>query len=247
VVFSAKIVMKRVFEAFGLGFIRKRALDSLMAISDPFVEQRRLVKREDVTIVDVGAHVGNVTKKYNELFPHSFIYAFEPFPPTFAKLKANLRGHSNVRPINLGLADRRGKLPFHSNTFAATNSLLPPDPAADATWGADVVKADKTVDCEFTTLDEFASENQISYIDVLKLDAQGAEPQIMDGAKKLVESSKIGLVYTEIITMPTYKRQKALWEVLKQFDDCGFGLHNVYNLDLVEGRLRQVEAIFVKP
>ena len=110
------------------------------------------------------------------------------------------------------------------------------------------MKSKELVQCSFTTLDEFATEQGISFIDILKMDVQGAETLVLDGGKRLLESRRIGLVYTEIITMPTYERQKPLWEVLKMLEDFGMCLHNIYNLNLTqgpEGRLRQVDVIFV--
>jgi Methyltransferase FkbM domain len=77
------------------------------------------------------------------------------------------------------------------------------------------------------------------------MDVQGAEIQILDGAKKMLASHRIGLIYAEIITMPTYKGQSSFWEILRRFEDCGKCLYNMYNFSLVEGRLRQIDAIFV--
>ena len=188
---------------------------------------------------------GDISKAYRDLFPRSTIYSFEPFPQSFATLQKNMEPYPNVRVFNLGLADRRGFLPFHDNTFAPTNSLLAPDVAADATWGLGVVKSKGIIHCPFITLDEFAAENGISFIDILKMDVQGAETQILDGAKGFLASHKIGLIYTEIITMPTYKGQKSFCEILKGFEECGMYLHNIYNFSFVEERLRQVDAIFI--
>jgi FkbM family methyltransferase len=210
-----------------------------------FIEQKRLLKDEAITIFDVGANVGNITNLYNGLFPKSIIYAFEPFPRSFATLQENVRLYPNVHVFNFGLADRSGTLSFHDNTSAATNSLLEPDAAADMTWGVGVVKSKGIVHCPFTTVDEFVAENGISFIDILKMDVQGAEIQILDGAKKMLASHRIGLIYAEIITMPTYKGQSSFWEILRRFEDCGKCLYNMYNFSLVEGRLRQIDAIFV--
>jgi FkbM family methyltransferase len=228
---------------FGLSIVRKEPLDALR--SDPFIEQRRLLNKEAVTIFDVGAHIGDISKVYNDLFPKSTIYSFEPFPQSFAALQKNVQQHQNIHVINFGLADRRGSLPFHENTSSVTNSLLEPDAAADTTWGFGVVRSKGTAHCQFTTLDEFVAENGISFIDILKMDVQGAETQILDGAKKMLAFHRIGLIYTEIITMPTYKDQKPFWEILKRFDDAGMRLYNMYNFSLLGGRLRQIDAIFL--
>src|ERR1700730_249925 len=157
------------FRLFGLSIIRKETLDALKSQSDPFIVQRRLLNKETVTIFDVGAHVGHISKIYNDIFHKATIYSFEPFPQSFATLQRNLRQYRNVHVFNFGLAERSGSLPFHDNTSAVTNSLLEPDAAADSTWGPGVVKSKGTVLCQFTTLDDFVAANGISFIDILKM------------------------------------------------------------------------------
>jgi FkbM family methyltransferase len=244
---SAKHLRKAVkgaFEIFGFRIIQKNAFDALTQPSDPFAEQRRLTKREDITIFDVGAHIGDVSKLYSQLFPRSTIYSFEPFLQTFAKLQTSVQPYPNIHIVNCGLAGCSGLFPLYDNNSSATNSLFAPDPAADNTWGEGLVSSKGVVQCQFTTLDEFVAEKRIDFIDILKIDVQGAETQVLAGAKKSLASHKIGLIYAEIITMPTYKGQKPFWEILKWFEESGMSLYNIYNCSLTEGRLRQIDAIF---
>jgi hypothetical protein len=68
----------------------------------------------------------------------------------------------------------------------------------------------------------------------------------MAGAKKTIEKGMIGLIYTEIITIPTYEGQQELDEALKMFRDYGFELFNIYNSGHTEdGRLQYIDAVFV--
>ena len=55
-------------------------------LPDAFIEQRRLIDKEAITIFDVGAHFGSITARYRELFPEATVYAFEQFPDSFSKL-----------------------------------------------------------------------------------------------------------------------------------------------------------------
>lgn len=97
----------------------------------------------------------------------------------------------------------------------------------------------------FSTIDRFVAEENIPSIDVLKLDVQGAEYLVLKGAEKSIAASRINLIYSEIITQPTYKNQKELHEVLRLFHDYAFLLHNIYNLSRTSsGKLRQIDAIF---
>ena len=79
----------------------------------------------------------------------------------------------------------------------------------------------------------------------MKLDVQGAEHLVLEGATDALRENRISVIFTEIITMPTYVGQISLHEMLRKFDDHNFQLYNIYNLSTVDGRLRQVDAIFV--
>jgi len=212
---------------------------------DAFLEQRRLIDKDAITIFDVGAHVGEVTARYRKLFPAATVYALEPFPESFSQLQANIQHDKLVHAINIGLTDRAGWFPLHDNTASCTNSLLAPDQAADETWGSGEVKSKGTILCAFDTLDHFVAERGIQFIDILKLDVQGTETRILDGAEACLAAKKIGLVYSEIIVMPTYMGQESFWKILRRFDEREMVLHNFYNHSLIRGRLRQVDAIFV--
>jgi FkbM family methyltransferase len=216
--------------------------------SDPFAEQKRLAGGGPLTIFDVGAFIGDISRAYVNIFPTAHVYSFEPFSRSFEQLMANMVAYPNVHVYNIGLSDIAGRQVFYTNTFAPTNSLLEPDPAANKTWGNGVVRGRAAAECEFTTLDEFIEKNNIARIDILKIDVQGAETRVLDGAKNALKDGRIALIYSEIITMPTYKGQERLWQILRTFDEYGMDLHNIYNFSFESNseRLRQFDAIFVR-
>jgi len=69
----------------------------------------------------------------------------------------------------------------------------------------------------------------------------------MSGASGACGRGIIGLVYSEIITQPTYRGQKRFDKALAPFYDSGFDLYNCYHGTCTsDGRLRAVDAIFTK-
>ena len=170
-----KTAVKSLAGILGLTIIRSDALSALMCKSNPFAEQKRLAGLGSLTIFDVGAYIGEISRAYVELFPAAQVFSFEPFVGSFEQLKRNMTSYPNVHVYNMGLSDRGGRHQFYSNTFAPTNSVLEPSPAADKTWGKGVVQTQALIECEFTTLDEFIEKNNISKLDILKMDVQGTE------------------------------------------------------------------------
>ena len=198
-------------------------------------------------IFDVGAHHGLVSKKFRELFPKATIYAFEPFIKSFEQLKVNICSDKGIHVFNFGLSEKVGSRLFHCNSSSATNSILATDVEGAITWEGGILETQDVVSAKFETVDSVVAAMQIPRIDILKLDVQGAEPLVITGAEKTIHSGKIALIYSEIITQPTYSNQKRFDRALEVFYDSGYDLYNIYNLNNTrDGRLRQVDAIFTK-
>ena len=216
---------------------------------DAFNTQKELLSKfnEKLTIFDVGAYVGHIALKYNKLFPNSKIYCFEPFPESFSKLEQATSSYKNIAVINKGLSDQEGQSKFNANKSAPTNSLLKTYALGKKNWGEGLLDTLGSVDVELTTVDNFVEENNIKKIDVLKLDVQGAEFLVLNGAKQSFEKGIVKMIYTEMIIVPTYEGQIPFEETIKLIKSYGFKLFSLYNFSLSkEGQLRQLDAIFIK-
>jgi len=223
--------------------------DSITAMrEDPFTAmQHLLIGIKQPIIFDVGAHHGHISRHFRSLFPTSTVYSFEPFQDSFEQLKANTASDQGIKVFNFGLGDRNGTQSFNSNSSSATNSLLATDELGSLTWGSGLLETKTIVQAEFRTLDSVLEAMRIPRIDILKLDVQGAEPLVMEGALSACRTGAISLVYSEIIIQPTYKGQKRFDESLAAFYRNGFDLYNIYNMCYTaEGRLCQVDATFTK-
>ena len=238
-----KKIIKSIINSFGLELSKKSKIEN------PFELQKKILgtAKRPLTIFDVGAHVGNISLKYNTLFPNSNIYSFEPFLESYSNLVTNTLVHKNIKPFNRGLGEYVGTSKFHSNIHEQTNSLLATHVEGNSNWGnKDILSTKEVLDVSLTTVDQIVEEENIKKIDILKLDVQGAEYKVMAGAKKSMEKEMISLIYTEIITIPTYENQKEFDEVLKMFRHYGFELFNIYNSGHTEkGRLQYIDAVFV--
>lgn len=224
--------------------IRQNSIDYYV---DPFEMQRRLVSNPDSNLVifDVGAHHGNIAALYKQIFPKSKIFCFEPFPASYQMLQSLLGGNPDYKLFDFGLSDQSGMSKFYSNFYSPTNSLLKSDKNADIIWGNQLLDNKEIIEVKLRTLDEVIVDQGINQIDILKLDVQGAEPQVIKGALQSIKKGIIKLVYTEIIALPTYEGQVEFEEVIKLFKELGFELFSIYNNSYTsEGRLRQIDAIF---
>jgi FkbM family methyltransferase len=216
--------------------------------ADAFTEMQRLcLDIKEPIIFDVGAHHGETAIKLRSYFPEARIVCFEPFFESFQVLKRNTESDQRITIFNFGLSNQSGTFPFHSNLSSATNSLLSSDELGSTTWEAGLLETKDIVQAQFKTMDAVLDQLAIPKIDILKLDVQGAEPLVLEGASTACKKGVIQTIYSEIITQPTYVGQKRFDEALAVYFNYGFDLHNIYNLSLTSmGQLRQVDAIFVR-
>jgi FkbM family methyltransferase len=236
-----KSIVRRVFSRFGY-----EIQPISHAPSDAFLEQRRLLAGNDEPVIfDVGAHRGESVLQYKTLFPAATVYCFEPFPQSFAALQGAIAGLASVQPFNVALSDRAGHAEFNSNKYTATNSLLTTASEVESAWPGGIVDTKERIRVATTSLDDFCRDHSVSAIDLLKLDVQGAEPLVLKGGEQLLRQGKVRMIFTEILTLPTYNGQADLHEFLRMMRDYGFEVFNFFNLSTTtSGQLRQLDAIF---
>lgn len=144
-----------------------------------------------LVIIDIGANIGQTalnmlrSQKQKQLNP--IIYAFEPFPPTFEKLRKNIELNDlneNIRCINKGLSAESGVLP-----------MIKPYEANSGGFRIARESNSETVKVEVTTLDNFVQENGINQIDFIKIDVEGFEFEVLKGMQQVLETHKPVVIF----------------------------------------------------
>lgn len=228
---------------------RKQNIEGYDSSLNPFYFQRELLGKLDRNpmILDVGAFHGQTVRLYKEQFPSATIHAFEPFSESMEIAKQATSDLNDIHFHGFALGKNSGRSTFHLLTHSPASSLLELDEKAGHTWGSGLLENTTSIEVEIVTLADFVRSQNLKHIDILKLDTQGLEYEILNATSVLLADRKVSMVYTEIITMPTYKGQKGLEEYLKLLNDCGFELFNFFNLSTINGQLRQVDALFFHP
>jgi len=214
---------------------------------DAFAVQKAIIKSSEPVIFDVGAHIGEVAEAYRDLFPSASIYCFEPFRQSFEELQQKSQQIAHKGGIyNLAISDRKGGGLLNANVSSATNSLLPLAPESKLIWGIDALETKGQVEVMTTTIDSFCQENGISAIDILKLDIHAAEFLALLGAKNMLSSQKISVIYLEIIMSQTYEGQHKLHEYLSMLDDFDYELLDLYEPWRNRMELLQADFLFLR-
>jgi len=135
--------------------------------------------------VDVGANVGSYTILACAA-RGARGYCFEPVPATFVRLLDNLRVNDledRVIALNIGLSDRNGELQFTSDEDT-TNHIVGENESAAG-----------TIRVQVRPLDEVLEDQSPS---VIKIDVEGFETAVIEGAAKTLASSSLHSVVMEL-------------------------------------------------
>jgi len=135
--------------------------------------------RPGMTVIDVGAYVGEYTLLSARLVgPPGHVHAFEPNPALFHLLSHNVtaNGLTNVTVNEAAVAEADGDAVLDIPEEAALASLRPAGAAAGVA-GSRV----RTV-----RLDDYVAGRGLGSVDLIKVDVEGAERRVFDGARDLM-------------------------------------------------------------
>lgn len=139
-------------------------------VAAEYLEEFRRYIPVGAVVLDVGACLGDYTVTFAEMVgPGGIVVAVEPNPPVFECLKHNLKGYANVIVGDCALGARKGAATFDVDARNIGASRIIKDPI-----GPVAVMA----------LDDIW--NWERGLDFIKIDAEGCEPEILDGAVETI-------------------------------------------------------------
>jgi len=177
--------------------------------------RRCLKNKKDVVVIDVGANVGNYSKKVMEINSSAIIYAFEPHPKSYAKLQMAIESE-NFHPINSAATDSTGVMTLYDYEIL--------DGSSHASLYQDVIegihhKNSCKHEVKTVSLGEFFSANNINEVGLLKVDTEGNELKVLMGISDFIESGKIKLIHFEFNEMNVSSRVffRDFWKILPSY------------------------------
>lgn len=157
-------------------WVRGGTLDVMIAreILCEASEYRSPKQIDPKVILDVGANIGMTSLYYLTLYPNAHIYCFEPVPENLELLRRNLQDYADrVTIVPKGLGEAEGTFTFERST----------DPR---NFGGGGFHGGGEGDCSqqlpVTTLTKIVEAHGIERVDLIKLDAEGAEGPTLRGA-----------------------------------------------------------------
>ncbi len=146
----------------------------------------------DMTFIDVGAHVGMYSMLAGEIIETGQIHSFEPTPRTFALLEKNTKHLKNITLYNKALSSQDETLTFqdYGAGYGAYNT-------ASQEGAPALHHAPSEYQVAATSLSKICQEKSLEP-DLIKLDAEGHEWKILEGATTLLQATPRPLFTIEV-------------------------------------------------
>ena len=197
------------------------------------------------SVVDVGANTGQFARHIIQFFPEAKLYCFEPLAEPFATLQkwAQVQ-NERVSAFNVALGAEEGETKMFLHVeHSASSSLLATTEVCNQLYPQ--TRTQDSVPVKLTTLDAALSGQNLLDEVLVKLDTQGYERQVIQGARKTL--SQACAVIVEINLFKLYDQQPSFIELATMLNELGFRYAG--NLDQTcspTGEVVYVDAVFLK-
>lgn len=149
---------------------------------------------KDPVFFDVGCNAGSFIKvlqsHYNN---HNNIHCFEPHPKLSNSV---IKKYPYVKMNEICLTDNIGNIDIHIPIWSVGLSSIIDRPIFDKlkNEGQETIK----YNVKTNTIDNYCHENNIEFIDFIKIDVEGAEKLVLDGGINMLKNNKIKMGLFEI-------------------------------------------------
>jgi FkbM family methyltransferase len=241
--------MKRIVKSFAKLVLRKIGIPDTLYLQirnkDSFRAQSRLLRgKKNPVIFDIGGLDGRTSATYRRQFPDSTIHIFEPFPTSCQLIRKKFNSDPLVVINQVALSDKIGKEKFHVNASPATNSLLSSNKVN--TQIDRVTRTQEIIDVDVDTVDHYCAVNNIDFIDILKMDVQGGELRILQGAGEMIASGRVGMLFSELGFIKIYSNQPLEHDITAYLEKYGYALFSMFSFSyLGDGQMSYCDGIYV--
>lgn len=155
-----------------------------------------LSKKENPVVLDVGANVGRYSSQVLAYAPSAALHAFEPHPKTFLKLNEQIGNRATTVNKGVGSAKDTLELFDYESNDGSSHASIHKGVIED-------IHRKKAVShqIEVIALEEYLGTNNITTVDLLKIDTEGNELAVLKGLGSYLTQGKINCIHFEFNEM----------------------------------------------
>lgn len=177
------------------------------------------------TIFDAGANIGQFALAAARRFPMADIHCFEPVQDAYDILKKRAKKYPEIHVYNCAVGDISGKIQFYRNDYTPASSVMPIQ-GDHKDHNRMNCQADRTkiIEVDIYKIDDLVPAFAINVEKpvLLKLDVQGYEKKVLQGAIKTLEN--IDYILLEATFVKLYENQPLFDELHEMLNDIDFKL-----------------------
>jgi FkbM family methyltransferase len=202
-----------------------------------------ILGKQDPIILDIGSNDGQSSVVFLSQMSKATVIAFEPDPRAIARFKLRKEGqllNCNITLFEGALSDQDGYIDFnqsngknsnldwHETGWDLSGSIKSPLKHLSE---YPTISFESKIKVRTTTLDAYIKNNDLNFdiIDLAWIDVQGAEKNVLDGAKNTLH--KIRYIHMEYSDKEMYEGQMDLDTTLSYLKD--FELVQIYDGDIL--------------
>lgn len=167
-------------------------------------------------VFDIGANIGQSTAVFSTEFASGKIYSFEPVPKTYESLLLNTRGDARIKTFNLGFGSSDHSAAIHVGSDSKVSSIKFQR------------EGDQKSNIEVRSLASFCAEHGVDRIHFAKIDTEGYELEVLQGAEPLLKEQRIDALYIETCPNLGSDYFVPINKLLEKFSGFGYELYGLY-------------------
>jgi FkbM family methyltransferase len=216
------------------------------SINASLARRMTLLRHHGIDLVfDVGANEGQFASELRDYGYRGRIVSFEPLAEVYATLSDRAHADPNWETVHEALGREPAEASMHVARNSQCSSILDirPDQTERAPNFAQIGTETITVSTLDAVFDTYYRTGETAY---LKLDVQGYEKHVIDGAAATL--NRLQGVQMELSLLPVYEGETLFEDMLAFMIDRGFTLQSIEptNSEARSGRLIQVDALFFR-
>jgi len=206
---------------------------------------KQLIGKIEPVIVEVGANGGQTTEMFLREMPTARIYCFEPDPRAITKFRDRIKS-PNVKLFECAVGKENGFVNFNQSSgesaekdWDESGSIRRPKLHTEM-WPS--VKFETQIEVPITRLDEWARIENISSVDLIWADTQGAEGDLVEGGLSVLRNTRF--LYTEYGAQEWYEGQISLGALCDALEKIDLRLIRLFPIDALFSNRQLNTSIF---
>lgn len=197
-------------------------------------------------ILDIGANTGQFASKMIDCGYRQRIISFEPLSSAYPHLLKNALKHENWEAAErAAIGDLDGMIHINVSINSHSSSILTVNQQhVDAAPSAAFIGKEEV---PIKKLDSLMNEFDGSSAILLKIDTQGFEKNVIEGALHLIQT-KVKIILLELSLLPLYEGAVTFADMVKYLETIGFEplFYNPGYTDRSTDEIQQLEGCFIK-